>query len=158
MNALEPGERVIALGPVGDLLYDHSRDSLFIGGGIGVSPFRGMIRHAADLGSHSKILLLYSARTPEEFAFKAELDQIAQTDPDIEVQYTVTRPKEAAAPWSGHTGRFGEAHVKAGLKALRNPKVFVVGTSQMVLETLDLLRVRLGVLEVDLEYEFFRGY
>ena len=158
LNALEPGERVIGLGPVGDLLYDPSRDSMLIGGGIGVSPFRGMIRYAADLGSHSKILLLYSARTPEEIAFRAELDEIAERDPKIEVRYTVTRLKESTAPWTGQTGRFNETRIRTALHGLRRPRVFVVGTPQMASETLDLLRTQLGILEDDLEYEFFRGY
>ena len=157
LAALEPGERVIALGPLGDLLYDPSRESLFIAGGIGVSPFRGMIRFAADRGSHSKIRLLYSARSPDELAFKPELDEIAATDPAIAVEYTVTRP-EAKAAWLGRTGRIDEPLARSSLRALDHPKVFVVGTPQMAIETLDLLRTRLGVQEDDLEYEFFRGY
>lgn len=158
LNALEPGSRVVALGPVGDLLYDRSRDSLFIAGGIGVSPFRGMIRYAYDLGEHPKIVLLYSARTAEEFAFKSEIDKLSEADPKIEVRYTITRPKESRQLWEGRVGRFDETTIRAGLKNLHHPKVFVVGTPEMALATLDLLRLRMGVVEDDLEYEFFRGY
>ena len=117
-----------------------------------------MIRYASDLGSHSRILLLYSARTPEEFAFKEELDEISLADPNIKIEYSVTRPKEAAALWAGRTGRVDEAQIRMALGALQHPKVFVVGTPRMAWETLDLLRVRLGLPEEDLEYEFFRGY
>ncbi len=158
LDALTPGERVLALGPVGDLLYDRTRESLFIAGGIGVSPFRGMIRYASDTGDHARVVLLYSARSAREFAFKSELDEIARKDPRISIRYTVTRPAESGEPWEGPTGRIDARTVQIELERLVRPRVFVVGTPGMAIETLDMLRQRLGVAEADLEYEFFRGY
>ena len=44
LRSLRPGDPAVAIGPHGVLLYDPTRDSLFIAGGIGVTPLRGMIR------------------------------------------------------------------------------------------------------------------
>lgn len=158
LRALRPGDAVTAIGPLGDLLYDPSRDSLFIAGGIGVTPFRGMIRFAADLPQHRRVRLLYSARVPEEFAFKGELDALARSDPQTEVRYTVTRPSDSTGSWSGRTGRVDEPWIRQGLEGLEHPKVLVVGLPEMAEEILALLRSRLGFSEDDLEYEYFRGY
>ncbi len=158
LRSLRPEDPAIALGPLGDLFYDPYRDSLFLAGGIGAAPFRGMIRYAADLGTHRPIRMLYSARSPEEFAFRPELDALAERDGGIDVRYTVTRPAESPVPWSGRTGRMDLAWIRSSLEGLERPKIFVVGLPRMALETLDLLRRELGVAEDDLEYEFFRGY
>ena len=158
LGALAPGDEALAIGPLGDLLYDASRDSLFVAGGIGVTPFRGMVKFATDRGQHRPLRLLYSARTPEELAFRTELDALAQKDAGVEVRYTVTRPAESRTTWRGRIGRIDERWIRDGLEGLDHPKVFVVGLPEMAEQTLDLLRTRIGVSEDDLEYEFFRGY
>lgn len=158
LRSLRRGDAVEAIGPYGDLLYDPSRDSLFLAGGIGVTPFRGMMRFAIDLGEHARVRMLYSARVAEEFAFKRELDSFARQDERVDVRYTVTRPAESTVPWPGRTGRMDEAWIREGLEGLERPRVFVVGLPQMAIETLDLLRTRVGLSEEDLEYEYFRGY
>jgi glycine betaine catabolism B len=158
LRSLRPGDTALAIGPLGDLLYDPSRDSLFIAGGIGASPFRGMIRFARDLRKHRPIRMLYSARTPEEFAFRRELDDLARSDGGIEVRYTVTRPDQSEVAWTGRTGRIDAAWIREALERLERPKVFVVGVPEMAVGVLELMRNRFGVSEEDLEYEFFRGY
>lgn len=158
LRALTPGQQCDVIGPLGDLLFDPTRDSLFIAGGIGVTPFRGMIRYAADTGARRLMILLYSARTPEEFAFRAELDSIARVDPHLEVRYTVTRPTESDQPWDGRTGRIDPPMVREALRGLDRPKVYVVGLPEMAREVLAFLRDPLGVVEDDLEYEYFMGY
>lgn len=158
LRTLRPGDSALAIGPLGDLLYDPTRDSLFIAGGIGASPFRGMLRYASDLRDHRPIRMLYSAKVPEEFAFRPEFDRLESKDGQISVDYTVTRPADAAVPWSGRTGRIDTPWLREALADLDRPKVFVVGLPQMASEALQLLRGDLGQVEDDLEYEFFRGY
>ena len=158
LHALQPGAPALAFGPLGDLFYDPTRSSLFIAGGIGITPFRGMLRYAVDTGGTEPIVLLYSARVPEEFAFRDEIDRLARGRPALQVRYTVTRPSESRQSWPGRVGRIDEGWIEDALAALRRPKVYAVGLPQMVIEMLNLLKSRFGVSEDDLEYEFFRGY
>lgn len=155
---LTPGEKVTVQGPVGDLFYDASRPAVFIAGGIGVTPFRGMLRYAADTHAKERRVLLYSVKVPEEFAFKAEIDEIARAHSETEVVYTVTRPEESDSAWSGRTGRIDETLVREALEGMERPKVYVAGLPEMAQETLAMLRSRLGISEDDLEYEYFLGY
>jgi ferredoxin-NADP reductase len=158
LRRLEPGEVVRVIGPLGDLLYNPNRASLFIAGGIGITPFRGMMRYAADTGVRQPIVLLYSARVPEEFAFRTELDAIVEKNPQFEVRYTVTRPGDAKTAWKGRIGRIGEPWIREALERLERPKVYVAGLPEMAQEVLATLRERFGVDEDDLEYEYFLGY
>lgn len=158
LGSLTPGDRVQVLGPLGDLLYNPSRPAVFIAGGIGVTPFRGMLRYAIDARATSPIVLLYSARTPEEFAFRDEFDAMARQHPAAQVRYTVTRPAASETTWNGRTGRIDETLIEEALDGLDRPKVYVVGLPQMAQDVLGLLRTRWGFVEDDLEYEYFMGY
>jgi ferredoxin-NADP reductase len=158
LRRLAPGDRVRVFGPRGDFFYNPSRSALFVAGGIGISPFRGMMRFATDTHVTQPIVALYSARTPEEFAFRGEFDSLVARNPHLTVRYTVTRRHESTTHWTGRTGRIDEALIREGLETLDRPKAYVVGLPAMAQETLLLLRERFGFVEDDLEYEFFRGY
>lgn len=158
LAALEPGAAAEIIGPLGDLFYDPDRPAVFLAGGVGVTPFRGMARFARATHSPSSIDLLYSARTPEELAFRSEFDEWANSSPNFRVHYTVTRPSESSVPWTGRTGRIDEAWVREVGRGLLHPRYYVVGLPEMARPTLDMLRSRIGIPEADLEYEYFGGY
>jgi len=158
LASLRPGEIVEVRGPIGHFLLRAERPAVMIAGGVGISPFRGMIRYAADTGLSTPIRLLYSARVPEEFAFRGELDAIARARPNISIVYTVTRPDESAARWSGGTGRVDAALVRAAARDLTDPLYYVCGTPEMVEGMASLLLDDLGVAEDRLVVERFFGY
>ena len=155
---LRSGDRAIIVGPRGDFFYEPSRPALFLAGGIGVAPFRGMLKFASDTHGTQPIRLLYSARTPEEFAFREELDRLTGPATPFEVHYTVTRTHESPTRWAGRVGRIDEGWVREHAEGLDHPKFYVVGLPEMATPVLEMLRSRLGVVEDDLEYEFFKGY
>ena len=155
---LQPGETADVYGPLGMFLFDGSRPSVFLAGGIGITPFRGMLRYAADTGSSASKRLLYSARVPEEFIFRAELDELSRTHPEFRVQYTVTRPTESALSWSGRVGRISEAWIREVSEPLERPKFYVAGLPEMVEQMVSVLGGRLRVPEDDIDYEVFRGF
>ena len=158
LKRLARGDPVLVIGPLGDLFYDPARPAVLIAGGIGVTPFRGMIRYAVDLGVKVPIVLLYSARSPEEFAFRAELDEIAVGHPNIQVRYTVTRPQDSREPWSGRVGRIDGPWISEASRGMARPKFYVVGLPIMARELVGLLKEEMGIAEDDLEYEYFGGY
>src|SRR5579863_8795069 len=45
---MEPGAPAEVYGPLGSFLLDLNRPSIFLAGGIGITPFRGMLRFATD--------------------------------------------------------------------------------------------------------------
>ena len=158
LERLTPGETAEVYGPLGAFLLDGQRPSLFLAGGIGITPFRGMYRYAADTGDPQERRLLYSARVPEELVFRAELDEISRKSPQLQVQYTVTRPKESKERWNGRTGRIGARWIRETAENLDRPKYYVAGLPGMVQDVVMLLTGPLGVPEDDIDYEVFRGY
>jgi len=77
-SALPIGSPFLLEGPYGNLILhrDITRPAVFLAGGIGITPFRSMIRHATEVGSAHRIFLFYSIRRAEEAAFLKELRQL----------------------------------------------------------------------------------
>ncbi len=158
LASLQPGERVVARGPLGDFILDPTRPAIMIAGGIGVSPFRGMIRYAADEGLDIPIVLLYSNRTPEEITFRAELEAILGEWGNLSVQHTITRPGESEVEWHGRVGRIDGGMIQEAGRGLRSPRYYVCGTPGFVEELVTLLIEGLRISPSDISFERFMSY
>jgi ferredoxin-NADP reductase len=110
---LVPGTLVDVEGPVGGFVFPaepQERRFVFVAGGTGIAPLRAMLRHA--LGTpHVAIGLLYSARTPADFAYEDEFRGLARAE-RIELRQTVTRAV-SDGEWSGPRGRIGREALAA---------------------------------------------
>ena len=138
---LDPGAPIDVEGPVGTFTFPRNPDEqrfVFIAGGTGIAPLRAMLRHALAI-PHREVGLLYSARTPDEFAFQDELRALAR-DGKIELRQTVTRE---ATEWAGPRGRIGRAEIQP---LVHDPATlcFVCGPAALVDDTQRLLQ-ELGV-------------
>ncbi len=103
---LAPGVLVDVEGPLGQFTFPDNpeeRRFLFVAGGTGIAPLRSMLRHSLADG-HAHVSVLYSARTPDDFAYEAELRAMAAQG-RIELLMTVTRG--ASSAWTGTRGRIG---------------------------------------------------
>ena len=118
-------------GPVGRFTFPEHPDErrfLFIAGGTGISPLRAMLRHALN-EPHREIGLLYSARTPGEFAYEQELRMLAEGK-QIELELRVTRDV-APDEWAGSRGRLARTDL-APLVHDRETLCFVCGPPALV--------------------------
>ncbi|WP_339253449.1 FAD-dependent oxidoreductase [Sporosarcina sp. FSL W8-0480] len=89
MLELQIGMKVRISGPVGGFyLKDHS-PSLLIAGGIGITPFRSMLKQIEAEGNNGDKHLLYMD-TKQSYLFKEELDNIANNS-SIRVTYLCSR-------------------------------------------------------------------
>jgi ferredoxin-NADP reductase len=65
-------------------------------GGIGVTPMRSMLQHAADARLATPLTLVYANHGPSEIAYCAEVDALAHDVPGLRVLHTVS---QAAPGW-----------------------------------------------------------
>jgi ferredoxin-NADP reductase len=111
-------------------------DLLFIAGGTGIAPLRAMIASALARPAPPTITLLYSARTPADFAFMREARRLSRQG-RIRLRATATR--EAGPAWRGRRGRIRQAWIDALVKG-RDPLCFVCGPEAFVIALMDMLR------------------
>ena len=140
---LRRGAHVSLRGPSGSFVFPDApteRRFLFIAGGTGIAPLRSMIRHAVLSGRTGHILLLYSARTPHDFAYLPELRRMAHRG-ELELATTATR--EIPAGWRGARGRIAAEQL---IPLVESPETlcFVCGPAAMVSDVPPMLQA-LGI-------------
>jgi ferredoxin-NADP reductase len=143
LRGLRRGARVAVDGPFGSFVLPAKtadEQFLFVAGGTGIAPLRSMIAHAIQAGMPGRLHLLYSARTPDDFAYLPELRRLARSG-RLELALNVTR--EMPHRWRGERGRISEAQL-ARLVEDRETLCFVCGPAAMVDEVPRML-IRLGI-------------
>ena len=76
LDSLVRGMKLKSTAPSGNFYFNplfHSKKSVFIAGGSGVTPFMSMIREICDSGLDREIILLYGNRNEENIIFHDEL-------------------------------------------------------------------------------------
>ena len=156
--ASAPGTPFELWGPFGSFTLDPDRPAVLVGGGIGITPFRSMIREAAHRRAAQPIVLLYSTRLPEEIVYRRELDELGRAWTGFRATVTVTHPAEGAVPWNGLTGRLDAGKVRELSRDLDRPLYYICGPPKMVAELERLLVEEAGVAASDVRTELFQGY
>jgi ferredoxin-NADP reductase len=159
VSALPIGAPFSLEGPYGDLTLqkDTTRPAVFLAGGIGITPFRSMIRHATEVGSAHKIFLFYSIRRIEEGAFLNELRGFEKLNPRFRFIPTITHADEVPHDWRGELGRITESMLNGWLPASQAPIFYIAGPPGMVDGMRQMLCDAL-VSDDDIRAEEFAGY
>lgn len=154
--ALRPGDEVEIDGAYGHFLLDTAHDALFLAGGIGITPLKGMAEYLADTRSPHRSVLVYSNRSQEEIAFRRELETLERDNPRFRLIQTLTREPEGDG-WQGRRGRIDAKLIREAAEGLDDPTYYLCGKGDMVMEAGQLL-FGLGVPRERIVWEVFRGY
>ena len=159
LGALAAGAPVKLRGPMGSftLPEDSVRPVVMLAGGIGITPFMSMLRHA----EHAKLAvprtLLYSNRRPEDAPFIDELTALARRDPHLKLVATMNEMEKSARPWSGERTMLDAAFLERHLERGALPVYYIAGPPGLVAAMGKLLRDA-AVPEVDIRTDEFFGY
>jgi NAD(P)H-flavin reductase len=111
-------------------------DLVFVAMGTGVAPVRSALRHAiARAGRFGRLVVLYGARTPEDFCYSDETD--AWRAAGVELRQVISRPD--GYEWAGETG-YVQSLLDHVLPTLASPVAFLAGSREMIEHTRDRLR------------------
>ena len=139
-EVMAPGDQVELRGPIGGwFTWDPASPAplQLIAGGSGIVPLMSMIRAARGA---APIRLLYSARTPADLIYAAELAQRHGTSP-LSVTHLFTRlsgaSRAAGTAWHGRISRAVVGEVTFGPEA--RPAIYVCGPSGFVAAASSLL-------------------
>jgi ferredoxin-NADP reductase len=153
------GTEVRLEGPFGNLTLhaDATRPAAFLAGGIGITPFRSILVHAAKTKLPHRLFLFYSNRRPEDAAFLDELEALQRENPNYTFIGTMTAMEHSQRPWLGETGHINQMMLARVLNGVARPIFYIAGPPQMV-SGLHTLVKRAGVSESDIRTENFTGY
>ncbi len=156
LKSFKAGMYVEIEGPSGTFIMDeHEKgDHVFIAGGIGITPFRSMLKYSLDTNIRNKISLIYSNKIPEEITFGEDLNQWGGSE-SVNVFITITRPRESKVKWSGIKGRIDRNLIKKASRDMDSPTYWLAGPPTMV-EGISSILDNMGAKK--LRTEKFTGY
>jgi len=159
LKSAGPGLKVQVNGPDGVMVLheDTNRPAAFLAGGIGITPFLSMARHAARRRLPHRIYLFYSNRRPEDAAFLDELRALERINPNYRLVPTMTEPEKSTRPWSGETGFIRPEMLERHLHDPQLPIYYFAGPPAMAMAMQSML-ADFGINERDMRSEEFYGY
>ena len=152
--SLTPGSKIYAGQLAGDFILpkNKSQKLVFIAGGIGITPFRSMIKNLIDKKENRDIVLFYVCSQESEFVFK---DVFAKAqDFGLKTVYVCSHPSES---WKGRSGRIDGKMIKEGAPDFKNRTYYLSGPNAMV-EAYKKMLGELGIRLNKIVTDYFPGY
>jgi ferredoxin-NADP reductase/nitrite reductase/ring-hydroxylating ferredoxin subunit len=165
LASLEDEAKIKVRGPEGKFVLhdDYSKPAVFLSGGIGVTPFRSMIKNATDRQLPVKIVMFDSNRNEQNILYKNEFDEWVTTNQNLKIIYTVTGDEPSSLPadeWKGEHGRIDKSMLDKYLtkEELDNSIYYTCGPPGMINAMQNLLQKELQIPKDRIKIEEFTGY
>jgi ferredoxin-NADP reductase/nitrite reductase/ring-hydroxylating ferredoxin subunit len=180
LSSLEENTSIVKVrGPEGKFILqeDYSKTAVFLSGGIGVTPFRSMIKYATDKQLPVKIIMFDSNRNQNNILFEKEFDEWKSINKNLKIIYTITEEKEeksgeeqpaqtlsdsnsGTAAWAGERGRIDRAMLTRHLSDndLKGSIFYICGPPVMIKAMQNLIESELQIPKERIKIEEFTGY
>lgn len=113
------------MAPLGHFfLREGDKDIVMVATGTGLAPFMSMLPRVGQ----RKVTLLFGVRHREDLFYLEELQQIASSNPNVQLKITLSQPDET---WEGEKGRVTDHFEKMDLDATKT-QIYICGNGQMV--------------------------
>ena len=159
LKTMPLGAQVEIEGPYGNftLHKNAARPAVFLTGGIGITPYRSIIRDAGRKKLPHRLLLFYSNRRPEDGAFLEELQQAESDNPNYQFIGTMTDMANSKRPWQGKTGYINRDMLAQSISDLTTPIYYIAGPPGMVTAMRKML-ADADINDDSIRTEEFNGY
>lgn len=142
LEKLKADDTIQTSHPAGTFILDEEESAVFIAGGIGITPFRSMIKYAVSSKIKTPITLIYS-NSDNNFLFKKELDEWQDWYGGLDIEYINTSKQ----------GRL--THLPSTIYHL--PIYYLAGSPSFVDDMAKIL-LEMGLDEINIRYDRFDGY
>ena len=161
LAAFKAGSPMLAGSIAGDftlpnLPWNKKKKLIFIAGGIGVTPFRSMIKYLLDRHEPRDIVLFYSNKTEAEIAYKDIFDAAQAAGIGFRAVYTLT-DKAVSPTWAGGRGYVDAAMIMREVPDYKDRLFFISGPRSMVTTFQQTLH-DIGIPRRRIKTDFFPGF
>ncbi len=158
MLSMEEGDEVVASQCAGDFVLpkDECKKLVFMAGGIGITPFRSMIRDLLERNEARSIIMMYSNRTAAEIVYKDVFDE-AQERLGIKTIYTLTKTDQIPSDWTGARGRVDPRMIAREIPDYRERTFYLSGPRSLVVGFEEVLK-NMSIPKRQIKTDFFPGF
>ncbi|MBI2597030.1 hypothetical protein HYW41_02650 [Candidatus Daviesbacteria bacterium] len=139
----------------GDFIQPQEVDKqyVFIAGGIGITPFRSIIKHLLDTNTSLSIVLFYTASS-KEFIFEDIFTQARQKT-GLRIIYVISG--DCPKSWQGETGYITCGMLRKYVKNFTQAIYYLSGPQPMVVAYANMLKEN-GIRKSQIKTDYFPGY
>ena len=134
---------------------DPKQKLVFIAGGIGITPFRSMLKYLLDMQDRRDIILFYANKTADEIVYQDILNT-AQARLGMKTFYTLTDTTVIPRNWPGYVGRISEQMLREAMPDYQERTYYLSGPPNMVNAYEQVLK-SMGVKYGQIKKDFFPG-
>lgn len=151
-------DTIIASQLSGDFVLPRNKNKklVFIAGGIGITPFRSMIKYLIDKKEKRDIVLIYSNRKEEDIVYKDIFDE-ASKYLNIKTIYTLTDPQNENSTWTGYKKFVDGEMILKEIPDWRDRTYYISGPPSMVTGIEKVIQ-NLGLNRHRIKTDFFPGF
>jgi glycine betaine catabolism B len=133
MYRMDGRNKMIGAQIAGDftLPSDPNKKLVFIAGGIGITPFRSMLKYLLDMKQRRDIVLFYANKRVDEIVYKDVLSA-AQTQLGVKIFYALTDSAAVPPNWRGFVGRIDEQAIMSVIPDYQERTYYLSGPPEMV--------------------------
>jgi len=155
---LNPGDSIIASQRAGEFILpeDKSKKLVFIAGGIGITPFRSMIKYCVDANEQRDIVLLYCNKTVEDIAYKEIFDEAAAKI-GLKTLYVVSNQVGIIRDKNIYVGSLDAVTILNAIPDY-NERTFYISGPHMMVVTFKKMLSDLGIDSGKIKTDFFPGF
>ncbi len=158
------GESIIISQLSGDFTLPKEPKKLaFIAGGIGITPFRSMMKYLMDLHaknangqSKADVVLFYSNKTENEIAYRELFDE-CEKKIGAKVVYNLSDVANIPTDWKGERGSLTGEIIARNCTDYKERAFYISGPRGMVVAFTDILE-KMGVPSSHIMTDFFPGF
>lgn len=155
---MQHGDTMVASQLSGDFVLPTNKNKklVFITGGIGVTPFRSMIKYLVDKGESRSIVIFYSNKTMADFAYTQDFDR-AEAELGIKTVYTITDQATTPVGWTGEVGSISREMIEKYVPDYINCAFYISGPHIMVNSFQKILE-EMGIKNDQVKKDYFPGF
>ncbi len=155
LDNLHAGDWVYLNGPLGEFTFQGEYPKIaLITGGIGITPFRSIIKFCTDHKIPSDIVLLYGNRNEQSIVFREELDDMVKINHNLKVVHCLSHPTDA---WKGRLGHVDTRLIQDEIPDYSDRVFYVCGPPALVTNLKNAL-MALNIPVDRIKTETFPGY
>ena len=142
----------------GDFVLPNNKNKklVFVAGGIGITPFRSIIKYLIDKNESRNIILFYSNKYKNEIVYE-DVFESAQTTLGIKTVYTLSDTASAPSNWLGKVGRINGDMIKTEVPDYLERTFYLSGPHIMVTHFQEVLK-NMGIKKNKIKTDFFPGF
>lgn len=142
MEKLKVGDSINTSHPAGTFTLDETTPAVFIAGGVGITPFRSMIKYSVDKKLSTPITLVYF-NSDGQFIFKKEFSLWQKNYPKLSIIYHNTK-------------KIGRLYLDSRFLILDS--IFYLAGPPKMVDDFEKILLDSGVDQANIRYDRFDGY